>query len=394
MYATYLIPTANLPTLIKRLERIAKAAAKLDQDFLYAQMRTLTQPHPEDRRRLLELTAVTIRAETPRLAGWAFVGALQHAEGAVILRAAPSETIPARYRTASPDHCDHCQKLRRRKDTYIIQHCETGEYKQVGKSCLRDFLGHANPHRVAAHLTSLIDLDQEICEASTGYASDDYLPTLTAYLAQAAACIDADGWVSRARSREMADLGTFVEATADWAWHHFVGCSDRTCRDRHLHPSEQNHQEAKAAAEWAGALQPSSSDYLWNVLQVAEIGYVDARTAGIAASIITAYRREQRRAAKAVAQGTSEHFGKIKERSVWTLTLTYRTSWQGPYGTTYLYRFRDQDGNVAVWFATRSQDLDCHKTYGVKGTIKDHSVRDGVKQTVLTRCSVIAQIAV
>ena len=240
MYATYLIPTANLPTLIKRLERVAKAAAKLDQDFLYAQVRTLTRPHAQDRRRLIELTAVTIRAETPRLAGWTFVGALQHAEGAVILRAAPSETIPTRFRSASPDHCDHCQKLRRRKDTYIIQHCETGEYKQVGKSCLRDFLGHANPQRVAAHLTSLIDLEQEIREVSTKYDSDAYLPTLTAYLAQAAVCIDADGWVSRARSREMADLGTFVEATADWAWHHFVGCSDRTCRDRHLYPTEQN----------------------------------------------------------------------------------------------------------------------------------------------------------
>ena len=60
------------------------------------------------------------------------------------------------------------------------------------------------------------------------------------------------------------------------------------------------------------------------------------------------------------------------------------TSWEGMYGTTYLYKFTDDQGNVYIWYASRG--IETHDGMTLKGTVKDHNERDGVKQTVLTRC--------
>ena len=64
----------------------------------------------------------------------------------------------------------------------------------------------------------------------------------------------------------------------------------------------------------------------------------------------------------------------------------YITSWETIYGMTHLYKFVTVDGNVLVWFASSMIDIDdVHK---LKGTVKDHTERDGIKQTVITRCKV------
>lgn len=58
------------------------------------------------------------------------------------------------------------------------------------------------------------------------------------------------------------------------------------------------------------------------------------------------------------------------------------------FGTTYLYKFADEAGNVFIWYASRPIELQERMT--LKATIKAHNERNGVKQTVLTRCKVVA----
>ena len=66
--------------------------------------------------------------------------------------------------------------------------------------------------------------------------------------------------------------------------------------------------------------------------------------------------------------------------------MSLLTSWEGDWGYTYLYKIIDTAGNVLIWYASRC--IDAAKK--IKATIKDHSERDGVKQTIVTRCSVVA----
>ena len=54
----------------------------------------------------------------------------------------------------------------------------------------------------------------------------------------------------------------------------------------------------------------------------------------------------------------------------------------------YLYKFVDEAGNIFIWYASRPIEL--HERMTLKATIKAHNERNGVKQTVLTRCKVVA----
>lgn len=55
----------------------------------------------------------------------------------------------------------------------------------------------------------------------------------------------------------------------------------------------------------------------------------------------------------------------------------------------YIYKFADAEGNTIVW-KTGCQDLEVGKSYKIKGRVKELSEYKGDKQTVLTRCKVVA----
>lgn len=61
--------------------------------------------------------------------------------------------------------------------------------------------------------------------------------------------------------------------------------------------------------------------------------------------------------------------------------------------TSYLYIMHDNKGNVVTWKASNcmvvgDKYVQSGDTVTLKGTVKEHSVYNGVKQTVLTRCKV------
>lgn len=99
---------------------------------------------------------------------------------------------------------------------------------------------------------------------------------------------------------------------------------------------------------------------------------------------------------------TSQHVGKIGERITIEGTVFFRASFDGVYGTTYVTGIRDYLGNVYIqkgaplkrivtyknqWGDDQTGEYYCDKDDDVliKATVKDHSVRDGVKQTIISR---------
>ena len=135
-------------------------------------------------------------------------------------------------------------------------------------------------------------------------------------------------------------------------------------------------------------------------LRIAEIvqrmlalsGYAKTKHFGRLAYLPIAYEkylehkaRDEQWAAARLAETASEHVGEVGQRITLTAaTAKLLTSWEGMYGTTYLYKFTDAQGNVYIWYASRG--IETRDGMTIKGTVKDHNERDGVKQTVLTRC--------
>lgn len=82
----------------------------------------------------------------------------------------------------------------------------------------------------------------------------------------------------------------------------------------------------------------------------------------------------------------SEYVGEIKERlRDLKATLTGCRQFDGFYGTSYIYTF-ESDENVFVWMTSSYKDIEEGEVILLTGTVKDHKVYKGVKQTVLSRC--------
>ena len=90
--------------------------------------------------------------------------------------------------------------------------------------------------------------------------------------------------------------------------------------------------------------------------------------------------------------GTSEWLGNVKERLTMELICTRVHSFMNAYGESTLYVFEDDDGDVLTWTTSSSQDIEADHRYSISGTVKEHTTYRNMKQTVLTRCKVNAEL--
>lgn len=70
---------------------------------------------------------------------WIFACAIDH-RAKVMVQVDENVEIPMKY-NPSNDCCEHCGKKYPRVKSYIVQNQNTNEFKQVGKGCLKQFLG-------------------------------------------------------------------------------------------------------------------------------------------------------------------------------------------------------------------------------------------------------------
>ena len=90
---------------------------------------------------------VTLECNPPKFNGWEFAATIEQIDGSPthLLRCSPAYEggkIPAHFRDCDPTYCEHCRMKRNRSETFVVFNAERVEYRQVGRQCLRDFLGH------------------------------------------------------------------------------------------------------------------------------------------------------------------------------------------------------------------------------------------------------------
>lgn len=87
---------------------------------------------------------------------------------------------------------------------------------------------------------------------------------------------------------------------------------------------------------------------------------------------------------------SSVHVGEIGKRIDLTLSCYHEIKIEGSYGISYVHLCKDPDNNIVVYIGNSHKFPRKGETKVVKATIKDHSVRDSVKQTVISRPKVIS----
>lgn len=282
----FLIPEAHMPRLEREIAKLSKKAQKW-HDWSFEALIIGFKFRDEPNGTKTKLLEVCLDVETIKIDGWEFVARIDHSnDTGNVLRVVPNVgvAIENRFRTAAPN-CQHCNHNRKRRDTFVLHNAETNEFKQVGSTCLEEFLGHdaANLGRIAEYAGYANELARAIeAEPTDPRALNDHrYIALSEYLVHCAAMVRTQGWVSgKAAFENPALTSTRVAALENMMdRRHVVSATDE---DRLL---------ASKALAWAQSFSEKTdlNDYEHNVQVISEAVVIEGRSCGLAASIVGVY---------------------------------------------------------------------------------------------------------
>jgi len=312
--------------------------------------------------------------------------------------------IPSRFYNLGC-RCEHCNTDRDRKNLYIIYNNSTGDYKQIGKSCLKDFTRGMSASFIAWMMSKWTEL--ESMETYTGSYIEKYFQ-MEKILLVMAETIRKFGYVKKYDSNgdynpqnTVDKAGTFhaylYGSTAYWTPQYKREVKAEMDSVSFDPETETNKVYVKNALSWLKNQDEENSNWIHNLKVLTSSDYTKAKHFSILCSLFPCYDKSLEREAKRAeemkkreAEGKkSEWQGEVKQRLKDIQIESFRciTSGQNSFGGMwYLYEFIDVDGNIYKWFASKAITLD--DVVKLTGTVKSHDEYKDIKSTMLTRCKV------
>lgn len=404
----YEIPDYKFGGLKQKIDALAKRAAKLGIEPLVLTVGETTTRMIEIDRVVYEGSTATVtghemvqvtfvecflKGESPRLNGWELLGVIDLADLGVIIREVPGKTVPLSF-TATHNYCDHCKSVRGRVKVYVVEH-EDGRIAQVGKNCLKDFLGHKDADLIAQLAAMVADItmfigggDGEEREERTGRGAY-YLP-LRSFLNVVAADIRLHGWVSSKMADEQIKLSTADAAMAIVTDKKAIR-PEITAADIELVDNTIDYVTNTLAKK-------VSSSYEANLVTlIVDKDCFEPKYKGFVASAVRAYQlsieraiTEQQRQKNA---GASSYVSEVGKRAIFTITVLATRIIDGHYGQSTIVNMIDGSGNKLTWFASGTVEMTTGTPYTIKATVKKHETYRDEKITQLSRVAVVKQLA-
>jgi hypothetical protein len=411
----YTIHENNMVKLQEKFTRIAKKCSKYGCEFHYEEVGEEFRDvqHSKEVRGaygVVENVRTGVSTErfivieaggTAIINDWKFVATLEHTENGNIIRGCSGVELPEVYRTSAPK-CDHCNSNRYRKDTYVIQNTVTGEFKQVGKGCLKDFTNGLSAEAVAQYLSYFSAIEELNDSCSLGGYSKRYVNAVS-YLQAAVEIVNKCGFVSKQRAMDEETRSTSSIALSCLQPYSKADYEDIIKYD-FKHDRTENIETVKLMLEWLSS-QETTSQYISNLQIACKNEYVEYRDLGILASLPAAYFKametEKERLEREARRGlvkSNKFVGEVGDKLELSLTYVNRFCYETQYGLAYIHLFEDVEGNTFKWSTSNCLEKVVNgacvrREYGevftIKGTIKEHSIHGDTKQTILTRCKVL-----
>jgi hypothetical protein len=395
----YIIHEDNLPKMYEKLQKIEKKCKKYGCTFTCEEVgeefRDVEHENTEGRKyNVLERFVVVEVEGIAKINNWQFVATLEHTDNGNIIRCYGNEVLPDIYKICKPQ-CEHCHSDRYRKDTYVIKNTETGEFKQVGRTCLHDYTNGLNAEMVASYMQYFHALDDINDCGSLGGHSRHYVDVVD-YLYVANELIRHFGFISKQRAEE-ADC--YIQSTSSKAHDYIYYPNSKSVLQEkekiNYNPeSDKNKQEVTEMLTWIKG-QESDNQYIHNLKMVCMKDYVEYRDTGLLASLPSAYfkfleteQERLEREARKVNEIHSKHIGKVGDKiELKNCHVDCVASYDTMYGMNRIYKITDEESNVFVW--RTSGYIEKSDGVSIKGTVKEHGEYNGQLQTELTRCKML-----
>lgn len=398
MKNTYTIPASIREDVQKQVARIQKKAEKYGKALTVTYGENYAKEIPvrvHDAHEIKtlwtewhEVFDLTVDSEIVQKDGYTVVAAIEHLDGGNIVSTFGCEVKPEWLH--SDCRCEHCRTSRVRSKTFIVRG-EDGTELQVGRTCLHDYCG-INPQTIGyRNELDEILLDSDIDGWDFGAKPVQPVYDVMKVLAMAVSVHRKQGYI------KSGEKGSNKEKIYE-------------ALKKREEPTAEDIAKAEAMAEIIK--NTTDRDAIWFLLsdtksllnteycKVSHFGYLAYAPVAVEKYAEELKRRAEKDAEKA-AQKKSEYVGEIGKRMVFDLSkMELVTSWETKFGMTHLYKFTTVDGNVLVWFGSSILGRWVKDRSGfehwvaeenakrIKATVKAHNEREGVKQTIITRCAV------
>lgn len=304
--------------------------------------------------------------------------------------------IPEKYLKdgGDPSICEHCNMNRRRKRAFVLQSPTTGEFKQIGSTCIKDFTEGTSPNDIAKFWSFLEAIEEE-AEGGRGFGyGGEWSVGLKDYLLHGMAVIRAFGYISKTKAWDDEEhcytqkptsqlVDNFMEMRAE-------GDDERLKQNKmdKLQVTSNDVEIVDTIIDWASNLSDEvclGDEYRNNLRTIARLGIVNHKRMGYAISMIPAYEREHRK--PDVVQDTEYYNGQVEDKiTVEGVTVQSIREIQGKFGVTTIYNFTKGE-NLFVWFSGSGMRVKEGEVITIRGTIKRFNTFRDAKQTIITRVS-------
>lgn len=315
-----------------------------------------------------------------QIVGYEFVASLEWLDDVgenLIKKISDDVFVPPLYKTRTA--CDHCKTNRRRKYTVILK--KDNEYIQVGKSCVRDYLG-VDLSNYTAYLSFFTDLEDfiEYHNQSKKSMGKDYF-NVEDVLCQAIEETHRHGYISKKQAIENS-----VDGTASRVW--MALNKSRSLDGQIIYElykiTPELINEANVVKQYYQNLTTSSSDYVNNIKTILKTDWVDGSQVGLVVSAVgTKLRLENEAKEKANKPATEFINANIGDKVEFLGIPSCIYSTESTYGWFYIYRIVDNENHIFIW--KTSKNLDTDKEYKFKGSVKGFEQYNDEKQNEITR---------
>lgn len=336
----------------------------------------------------LPYVEVRLSGEVPKIPGWTVIGTIEHGPEGNILRDAPGQTLPAHYRRAGAD-CEHCCLDRNRKETVVLR-SDKGETKQVGLSCLEDYLGSTD---AAARVRAFLEWQatfaaiREALESAEDFEAGEGISHaesigLQNFLAWVSLCVREGGFVT---AREAESSGRPSTGMCAWIW---AGTRSEYGPPRR---TDEDFENARKALAWAQEHLPreAGSNFDHNLAVLVERGHVDPRSVNLAQWI---YERWRISRLPPGAQGRPldewrpEEIGQVVQMRL-AVKRKREDAVESSHGSSDLYVFADEDGRELVLFTSAAGGPEVGDVVELSAEIVERQLRNGLHQTKIKKRS-------
>lgn len=304
--------------------------------------------------------------------------------------------VPSKYFTANSCTCDYCKTNRKRNKTYLVVNQETGEWKQLGKECLKLFVTGIDVDAIAT-FESFIKEAEDMANPSDEFFYERRFRFVKVADALALACAvyrERGYLATRDLAGNVNDLcnKNIVQRKLTQQYGYNSDLLNITNSTRSEIDAMSFTTDIDAKDMISDVEQLPDDPYYNNLKVIIANEYVPLTKLGFLVSIpkaVERYKEEKRRQEeKEKLAAESNYLGSIGEKISVNFVSGHEVACcETQFGLLHIYEFKDANGNIVIWKSSSSKDIP--ESGVVAGTVKAHEEYNGIKQTVILRAKII-----